>query len=83
MLTITAPQRPSAQADSLRLEGRTPRTSLLDRIAMRLALALLLWSTRPDGGTDRAAVIAAHRERQARIEREAAWLRLTHHIRPY
>ncbi|HJA04482.1 MAG: hypothetical protein ACTH0E_00630 [Candidatus Microbacterium stercoravium] len=39
----THPPRTPVQA----LSGRTPRTALSDRIAMRIGLALLLWGTRP------------------------------------
>jgi hypothetical protein len=54
MDTLTAPQRSDRRdvdvADTLQwpsLSERAPRTSLPDRIALRVALALLLWSTRP------------------------------------
>lgn len=52
MNTLTAPQRPDRReldaADTLHtLSTRTQRTALPDRVALRLALTLLLWSTRP------------------------------------
>ncbi len=85
--TTTAPQRSSLKGESLpgalRLNGRTPRTSPIDRIAMRVALALLLWSSRPH--LDHATA-EQHRRREAireREERERAWLRqrhYTHHL---
>lgn len=70
--------------ERLELPGRTARTSLLDRIAMRIALALLLWSSRPRAEADRDAVRRA-REREARraeLERVRAWQRIhPHHYR--
>ncbi|HLS92773.1 MAG TPA: hypothetical protein VK015_04585 [Microbacterium sp.] len=38
-------ERPTAPPQILR--GRAPRTRFVDRVAMRVGLALLLWGTRP------------------------------------
>jgi len=80
MHTTSAPQRQSGLPDSL-LRGRTPRTSLVDRVAMRVALALLLWSTRPPLSTDDGARALKHRADAERRDREAAWLSLAHNSR--
>ena len=80
-ILTSAPQRPDRRAldhtDRLRippLDDRAPRTSLLDRLALRIALRLLLWSTRPTAS-------AADVERQrARAEREQQWLRRYLHL---
>ncbi|MBD7956628.1 hypothetical protein H9651_03145 [Microbacterium sp. Sa4CUA7] len=80
MRTTSAPQRQSALPDPL-LRGRTPRTSLLDRVAMRVALALLLWSTRPTHSTDEGARALKRQADAERREREAAWLSLAHNSR--
>ena len=78
MSTFTfAPQRPDLRAldhtDALTaavLPDRVPRTTLPNRIALRIALWLLLWSTRP------ATTSAVDVQRQrARAEREQQWLR--------
>ncbi|WP_156761936.1 hypothetical protein [Microbacterium karelineae] len=46
-----SPQRPVAQTSAETaaeiLQRRAPRTTLFDRIAMRIGLALLIWGTRP------------------------------------
>jgi len=70
MNTLTAPQRSDRRdadvADTLLhlpLGDRAPRTSLPDRVALRTAVALLLWSTRPKP-------FAAAESRQALRERE-------------
>jgi len=47
MHTLLAPQRLSGIPDTQRLAGRTPRTSIIDRVALHLGLQLLIWSTRP------------------------------------
>ncbi|MCT9001543.1 hypothetical protein [Microbacterium memoriense] len=73
--------RPS---DTLRLPGRTPRTALPDRLAMRVALWLVLWGTRPArhraGNTD---PWLDHRRDVDRDGREQAWLALARHTHPY
>lgn len=78
MSTFTsAPQRPDHRAldhtDVLTatvLPDRVPRTTLLSRIALRIALWLLLWSTR----TATASPADVERQR-ARADRELQWLR--------
>lgn len=75
MSTLLAPQRPSGIPDPLQLTGRAPRTSLPDRIAMRIALALLLWSTRPTDTRDRADGAHAHQLLRDRRARERDWAR--------
>lgn len=63
---------PTPRSQSVRLDGRTPRTSLTDRIAMRIALWLLLWSSRPER-TPRDP--RAHRQHLTERElREQRWL---------
>lgn len=72
--TLLAPQRPAAPPRHLPLaplQSRTPRTGALDRIALRVALALLLWGTRPAADASRLELEQA--ARAARDERERAW----------
>lgn len=58
------------------LVPRAPRTGPLDRLAMRVALRLLVWSTRAHRTH---ATHARERANQlARERREAAWLRRAH-----
>lgn len=79
-LPTIAPQRLESQAlDHPRLLTALPhRTALLDRIALRIALWLLLWSTRP------VAPAPSAEQRRARAEREHEWrrrrLQLPHNI---
>lgn len=83
MNNLTAAQRPDLSArtrsDPLHLDtlrARHPRTSLTDRIAMRIALRLLLWSTRP--AADHEQVAQRRRLQHERQEREAHWLLMAH-----
>ena len=76
MNSLTAPQRSDRRdidvADSLQrlpLTDRAPRTSVPDRIALRVALALLLWSTRPPSPVSSADNRRAARERELRESR--------------
>lgn len=76
MNTLTAPQRSDRRdvdvADTLQrlpLTDRTPRTSIPDRVALRIALALLLWSTRPSSAVSSADSRRAARERELRERR--------------
>ena len=74
MRTLTAPQRTTAVIAALQHPTPTritARQTFIDRLALRLALALLLWSTRR--GTDREEIDARRRERLARDAREAEW----------
>lgn len=76
--TLTAPQRvldESTSQDALTttLQLNAPRTALLDRIALRIALKLLLWSTRPPDHAH--AVDRALHNRELRREREQRELR--------
>lgn len=73
MSTLSAPQRTSAVLAALQHPTPTDqiRQTFLDRLAMRIALGLLLWSTRPR--TDRAELVLRHRERLAREAREQEW----------
>ncbi|WP_106814148.1 hypothetical protein [Microbacterium timonense] len=76
MNTLLAPQRPSGVPDTLRLPSRDPRTSLVDRVALRLGLWLLLWSTRsPRLADDRLRHAQAYRHQEERARRERAYLR--------
>lgn len=51
-MNVSAPVLPShtenAPVGSIALVHRVPRSSPLDRVVMRLAVAMLIWSTRPD-----------------------------------
>ena len=76
MNTTYAPQRLSGIPDTQRLTSRTPRTSLIDRIALHLGLWLLIWSTRtPRLARDREAHSRHHRTEAARAAREHGFLR--------
>ncbi len=84
MNTLTAPQRSDRRdvdvADTLQhlpLSDRAPRTSLPDRLALRVALALLLWSTRPSAPSS----VDSRRAAREREQREHQW-RLNHHRLP-
>ncbi|WP_298741454.1 hypothetical protein [uncultured Microbacterium sp.] len=79
----SGPLRPS---DTLRLPGRTPRTALPDRLAMRVALWLVLWGTRPARAPHRRVarddLWLAHRRDVDRAAREQAWLALARQTHP-
>ena len=76
MSTLLAPQRPSGIPDTQRLTSRTPRTSLIDRIALRLGLWLLIWGSRtPRLAHDRELPSRHHRAEAARAVREHGYLR--------
>lgn len=62
------PPHPPSEAIAA-LEHRAPRTTLIDRIAMRIGLQLLLWSTRPAMTRDKAQ--AAYRLRREAQQLEA------------
>lgn len=51
-MNTAVPVHPShteqAPIGSVALVHRVPRTSLIDRVVMRVAVAMLIWSTRPD-----------------------------------
>jgi hypothetical protein len=71
MNTLLAPQRLSGIPDTQRLTSRAPRTSLFDRIALHLGLALLIWSTRtPRLALDRETHSRSFRAHAARTARE-------------
>lgn len=83
MHTLTAPQRPDrrrlddpAPLQHLPLQDRTPRTALPDRVALRIALALLLWSTRPQPRTS----AVARRTDLDRVRRERDWQLRCHRL---
>ncbi|RLK49361.1 hypothetical protein [Microbacterium telephonicum] len=79
--TLLAPQRTAAPPERLPLEPlqtRTLRTRPLDRLALRVALTLLLWSTRPE--TDRVLLSRAHDATVARENRERAWRDAAHRL---
>lgn len=74
----------AARSDTISLPGRTPRTSLADRLALRAALWLVLWSTRPDRGHGTRSDPWLDRRRDAdRAQREQAWLSIARHTHPY
>jgi hypothetical protein len=69
MSTIHAPQRISAVPAALQhptLTDRTVRPTILDRLTMRIAVRLLLWSTRP--GPSREQLEARRRADEQRTE---------------
>ncbi len=76
MSTLLAPQRLSGIPDTQRLTSRPPHTSLLDRIALRIGLRLLIWSTRnPRLTDDREEHSRFHRAEAARAAREHGFIR--------
>lgn len=81
MNTLLAPQRhdrgrPTSLPDALRLGRPDSRTSLLDRLAMRVGLRLLLWSTRrPRLADDRVRHAHAFRQQEDTALRECDHLR--------
>ena len=84
MHTLTAPQRSDRRdvdvADTLQrlpLSDHAPRTSLPDRVALRIALALLLWSTRPNTRLATAQSRLALRQRE---DRELHWRLAAHRL---
>lgn len=81
MNTLLAPEHRSLVTETTVLAGRTPRPTVVDRLAMRVALRLLLWSTRPVAD-DRAGRIRRHALDQQLAQRERGWerRRLTHTI---
>ena len=50
---MIAPQRPAPSAEPLRIEHLHPRATRLERLAMRVGMWLLIWSTRPLPDQDR------------------------------
>lgn len=76
MNTLLAPQRLSGIPDTQRLESRTPRTSIIDRIALHLGLRLLIWSTRtPRLAHDREEHSRSYRTETTRAARERDYQR--------
>lgn len=74
--TSLAPQRLSGVPDTLRLPSRDTRTSLIDRIAMRIGLQLLIWGSRtPRLTDDREQHARARRTHEANRSREHGYLR--------
>ena len=78
MNTTYAPQRLSGIPDTQRLASRSPRTSLIDRVALHLGLWLLIWGTRtPRLAREREEHSRHHHNHVARVSREHAYLRET------
>ncbi len=77
MNTLLAPERPSAVLHPSVLSGRTPRPSAVDRLAMRVALWLLMRSTQPVAD-DRELRRSRHELARLRTQRERAWERRRH-----
>jgi len=76
MNTLLAPQRVSGIPDTQRLTSRSPRPSLPDRIALRIGLRLLIWSTRtPRLAQDREEHSRSYRNQVARAARERDYSR--------
>ncbi len=76
MNTLLAPQRLSGIPDTQRLTSRAPHASLIDRLALRLGLRLLIWSTRtPRLADDREAHSQSYRAHTARAAREHGYTR--------
>jgi hypothetical protein len=83
MSTLLAPEQAlAAITEASLLNGRTPsRPSVVDRIAMRVALRLLIWSTR-SAGDDRSVRIHRHELAIRLAERERGWERRRHELPP-
>jgi hypothetical protein len=76
--TLLRPVRPPT--------GSPRRVSLPDRLALRIGLALIVWSRRTrrqPHEVDPAEVLRHQREREARLAREAEWLILVTGARPW
>ncbi len=76
-----APQRSAAPPQPVQLvelPQHSPRNRPLDRLALRVALALVLWSTRAD--TDHATLARQQRDRLARDRREQDWRLAAHRL---
>lgn len=83
MNTLIAPQRSDRRrADDtvplshLPLQDRVARTTLPDRVALRVALALLLWSTRPQPQS----TASSRRAELDRAARERDWQLRCHRL---
>jgi len=79
MNTLLAPQRPSGLPDTLQLPHRQDqRVTVVDRVAMRVGLRLLLWSTRrPRLADDRTRHAETYRHEVDAARRERDHLRAT------
>ena len=75
MNTLTV-SRAARALDTARTADRQSHTPLLDRVAMRVALALLLWSTRPRHPKPTFDDLARRERRLTDVERERSWLLL-------
>lgn len=78
MHTITTPQRLEPLVSDVAprhppLQDGAERTALLDRLALRIALALLLWSTRPVSPATSPEIARRRRAENDRELREQAW----------
>lgn len=74
--TLLAPQRPSGIPDTLRLQSRDTRTTLVDRIALHIGLRLLIWGSRtPRLADDRERHARTRRAHDATTAREHGYLR--------
>lgn len=63
--------------DSAELRTRVARTTVLDRVALRVALVLVLWGTRPRGASLN---VDEHRALVEREQRELSWQRRHLHL---
>ncbi|MCR2811625.1 hypothetical protein NQ166_08945 [Microbacterium sp. zg.Y1090] len=77
MNTLTV-SRAARALDTVRTTDRQSQPSLPDRVAMRVALALLLWSTRPRRSKPTFHDLVRRERLLAAAERERAWLLLSH-----
>jgi len=77
MNTLTV-SRAARALDTVRTTEEQSRTPLLDRVAMRAALALLLWSTRPRRPKATLDDLRRRERLLAAVERERSWLLLSH-----
>jgi len=71
MHTLVVPVADTATVTMAQAHPPAPRPTVLDRLAMRVALALLKWSLRPAPDP-----VAAHHRmltERARVERERSW----------
>jgi hypothetical protein len=71
MPSAIAPPQLAALPDTARLVSRAPRPTIIDRAAHRLAVALLIWSTRrPKTDHDTHTRVRTFADQQAVRERE-------------
>jgi hypothetical protein len=65
---LKQPRPPSSRPPSIRPPG--PRPTLLERLALRIGMALIIWGRRSKGEPDRSEAIRRYTMRTARERRE-------------